>query len=195
MATLTMNFIGEHFKVYRVSMADGNRDWSKATSTTTTRPTPFSYSNNYSDNIIVADSGYKIIRVDFTEKVYEYEMASDFVNENYPNLEIDGVSPEYFFADYGVTIGSLKGVAFHTKITSNDSDLTWDIDVMTESSTPPTPVDKKWSLFPDGLPEHYHLQKAPYDNTSIDVSQLKYNSGDYLDDFFLAVDNGYKSEK
>ena len=107
------------------------------------------------------------------------------------------------------TIKNLPGIKkykyfFNTKIsnfTANNVIVTFNPDITVDQPTPPTPpqpVEKKYNLL-DSVPAGYDV-KGDYDwgeagnviFNDIDVSQLKYNAGDKLPAFCLAIKDGYE---
>ena len=88
-----------------------------------------------------------------------------------------------------------------SKRTANHVIVTFNPDITTSTPTPPTPpqpVEKKYNLL-DSVPAGYDV-KGDYDwgeegnviFNDIDVSQLKYNPGDKLPAFCLAIKDGYE---
>ena len=88
-----------------------------------------------------------------------------------------------------------------SKFTANHVIVTLNPDITVDSPTPPTPpppVEKKYNLL-DSVPAGYDV-KGDYDwgeagnviFNDIDVSQLKYNAGDKLPAFCLAIKDGYE---
>ena len=88
-----------------------------------------------------------------------------------------------------------------SKFTANHVIVTLNPDITVDTPTPPTPpqpVEKKYNLL-DSVPAGYDV-KGDYDwgeegnviFNDIDVSQLKYNPGDKLPAFCLAIKDGYE---
>ena len=88
-----------------------------------------------------------------------------------------------------------------SKFTANHVIVTLNPDITVDSPTPPTPpppAEKKYNLL-DSVPAGYDV-KGDYDwgeagnviFNDIDVSQLKYNAGDKLPAFCLAIKDGYE---
>ena len=88
-----------------------------------------------------------------------------------------------------------------SKFTANHVIVMLNPDITVDSPTPPTPpqpVEKKYNLL-DSVPDGYDV-KGDYDwgeegnvvFNDIDVSQLKYNPGDKLPAFCLAIKDGYE---
>lgn len=109
------------------------------------------------------------------------------INQN-PNIK----KYRYFF-----TAKISKRTANHVIVTFNP-DITA---VQPTPPTPPQPVEKKYNLL-DSVPAGYDV-KGDYDwgeagnviFNDIDVSQLKYNPGDKLPAFCLAIKTGYEYDK
>ena len=85
-----------------------------------------------------------------------------------------------------------------SKFTANHVIVTLNPNITVDTPTPPPPVEKKYNLL-DSVPAGYDV-KGDYDwgeegnviFNDIDVSQLKYNAGDKLPAFCLAIKDGYE---
>ena len=85
-----------------------------------------------------------------------------------------------------------------SKFTANHVIVTLNPNITVDTPTPPPPVEKKYNLL-DSVPAGYDV-KGDYDwgeegnviFNDIDVSQLKYNPGDKLPAFCLAIKDGYE---
>lgn len=191
---MRIEFVGENYTANGVVRTDQNNNvWTSATNTGIARPNPFTYnSNNYSDTIIIPNSGYKITRVDFniiTEHGSEWIETgeSDYCNESYPELD-DFMSNIWAKLD-AVLQDKTKGCAFHIAKNAWLEGIRVNITTESDSPTPPDPPVEHL-VFPDGVPFGYTLHSTDGSTIGdvIDVSQLKAINGELFPSFALATD-------